>query len=172
MNKSIINEIAQLKTQYDNSNNTYEIVLKKDFDAKEFTNILKKCRNQKWDDIDIQDSKLFINNNMILDVDANGNMKCYNKKMLKYKYIEDVKLNLYNQRKQNTDNFHCGLNTERYVQSVVNFKRGGINVILFTNLVNERNGKNTITITNRELVIRINNNEDENYLSSILSIFQ
>ena len=168
---TIINEISELKQQYDNNFNTYEITLKKDFDAIEFTNILKNCRHHKWDDIDITDSKQFINGQMILDVDTNGNMKCYNKKMLKYKFFNKIKLDLYNKRKNNTDNFHCGLRTERFVQNEVNFKKDDVDVILSTKTTTERVGKKTETIVTRELIVRMKHNTDENELNNILSIF-
>lgn len=168
---NIIKEITELKQQYDNNHNTYEIVLRKDFDAEEFTNILKKCRNHKWDDIEITDSKQFINQGTILDVDINGNMRCYSKKMLKFRYIDNVKLNLYNKRKMNIDGFHCGLRTERFVQNMVIFKKNNIGVILMTKTLSERVGKKTETIITRELIIRMKHVIDENKLSNILSIF-
>lgn len=171
MNKAIIKEISELKQQYNNNYNTYEILLKKDFNAEEFANILKICRKHKWDDIDITDSKQFINGQMILDVDANGNMKCYNKKMLKFRYFNKIKLDLYNKRKTNTNNFHCGLRTERFVQNVVKFKKCGVDVILLTKTTSERVGKKTETVIIRELVIRLKHNTDENFLNTILTIF-
>ena len=171
MTSAIINEIRELKQQYNNNFNTYEIILLKDFDAAEFTNILKKCRTHKWDDIDITDSKQFINAQMIMDVDTNGNMKCYNKKMLKFRFFGNTKLNLYNKRKMNTGGFHCGLKTERFVQNKVIFKIGGIDVILFTKTTTVRIGKKPETIVTRELVVRMKHNINENNLDGILSIF-
>jgi len=103
MNSQIIQEIALLKQNYQNHNNTYEInysnITKQDFINK-LQNIKKHCNNIK-----IIDNKEYINRDLILTIDMNGNMKCINKRMLKYKVIDNIRIDLFNENQINTDNF-------------------------------------------------------------------
>ena len=82
MNNSIIQEITNLKRNYNNKNNTYEIIFlnnNEENNEKYFFNKLKNVIKQKWDDVKILDNKKYIQKDLILIIDTTGDMECINR---------------------------------------------------------------------------------------------
>ncbi len=135
MNNQIIQEISNLKRQYKNNNNTYEIYYLTQEDGNQITEeyFLKKLKNvinQKWD-VKIVDNKKYIQRDLILSIDTTGEMECITRKMLKYKHIDNIKINLFNERKINCNNFSGSNQYDNvYKQKKMIFTKDGYQIIL------------------------------------------
>lgn len=166
MNTQIIELITELKRNYENKNNTYDIQFL-DLEETYFVNIIKKLLNDGYKNVKIIDDKEYINNGMVFNVDIHGNMKCKSRKMLKYKYIDNIKVSLFNDRNISVDNFTTtNKYKDSYKQKRMIFKIYNFDFIL---IIKTRK-KNTVkkdeekTETKYEIKISFNTKEDENKL--------
>jgi len=165
MNSKIIQEIAYLKNNYKNNTNIYEIEYL-NLDEKYFLDTLQKIIKSGNKNVKIIDDKEYIHNGMILNIDMNGNMICNNRKMLKYKYIDNVKINLYNDRVINVDNFPGSNNyNDLYKQKRMIFNINNIDLILTIKTRKNPNPKpkkeEDKTITSYEIRIKMNSSINE-----------
>ena len=169
MNSQIIQEITNLKQNYQNKSNIYEIEYL-NLEEKYFLDTLQKIIKSGNKDVKIIDDKEYINNGMILNIDNNGNMKCIGRRMLKYKYIDTVKINLYNDSKINVDNFPGSDEyQDLYKQKRMIFKINNIDLIL--TIKTRKNPKATKkdeekTITSYEIRIKFPSLLNEKCLES------
>ncbi len=168
MNKSIIQEISNLKRQYKNNNNIYEICYLTQEDGNQITEeyFLKKLKNiinQKWD-VKIVDNKKYIKRDLILSIDTTGEMECITRKMLKYKHIDNIKINLFNERKVNSDNFSGSNQYDKvYKQKKMIFTKEGYKIILTIKVDLEK-------VTTYEIKIVLQSNLDEKKLDTLFKI--
>jgi len=168
MNNSIIREISNLKRQYNNNNNTYEIYYLTQEDGNQITEeyFLKKLKNvinQKWD-VKIVDNKKYIQRDLTLSIDTTGEMECITRKMLKYKHIDNVKINLFNERKINCDNFSGSNQYDKvYKQKKMIFTKDGYQIILTIKVDLEK-------VTTYEIKIVFQSNLDERKLDMLFKI--
>jgi predicted HNH restriction endonuclease len=167
MNSQIIQNITDLKHRYNNNNNTYEIIY--NLDDVVFSNILQNIVNDGNKDIKIKDDKVFYKNGLILNIDEHGNMECYNRKMLKYINMNNVRINLFNDRQlsandfQTSNNYDDSFKQRRIIFEIQNFK---ISLVIKTRK-NPKSKDEDKSITNYEMIIRFNTTENENNLNNI-----
>ena len=168
MNNQIIQEISNLKRQYLNNNNTYEIYYLTQEDGNQITEeyFLKKLKNvinQKWD-VKIVDNKKYIQRDLTLSIDTTGEMECITRKMLKYKHIDNVKINLFNERKINCDNFSGSNQYDKvYKQKKMIFTKDGYQLILTIKVDLEK-------VTTYEIKIVFQSNLDERKLDMLFKM--
>lgn len=168
---NIINSITELKKNYQNSNNSYEIYIKQD-NGKEITEEyfqekLKKIIKYNWDDTKIIDNKKYIKNDLILSINTLGEMKCRKRIMLKYKNIDKFRINLYNEKKINSDNFYTDIYYDKiYKQKKIVFTLNHFMLILTIKINEQKKEK----ITTYEMKIVFKSKEDEKYLEKIFKI--
>lgn len=169
---NIINSITELKKNYQNSNNFYEVCILKQnnggpINEQYFQEKLKKIIKYNWNDVKIIDNKKYIKNDLILSINTLGEMKCRRRIMLKYKNIDKFRINLYNEKKINSDNFSGSNQYDKiYKQKKIVFRLNDFMVIL-TIKINEQN-KEKSTIYEMKIVFK--SKEDEKYLEEIFKI--
>ena len=162
--EQIINEITYLKKKYVNNYNTYEINYL-NITEKTFSEILKKLFHQKWDNVEIIDNKEYIQQGLILGIDTTGNMECISRKILKYKLLNNVRINLFNERKISTINFEGSDKYDKvYKQKKMIFSKNNFNIELIIKI-------NSDKITTYEFKIHFKSIEDEQYLLKINDYF-
>jgi len=171
MSQQIINEITNLKRNYQNNNNTYEVQYL-EITEEIFMNKLKNITKQKWDSIKITDDKEYNSNGMVLNIDPKGEMKCVNKRMLKYKYINNVRINLFNERPTNSENFNIPKtnkygkydnNDSVYKQKKMVFSKNTFDLMMIIKTDNDKT-------TTYEMNIVFKSSTDENKLNDIFKI--
>ena len=159
-------EISNLKRNYKNINNTYEIIYTGKLNEDIFQKKIKDIIKQKWDTIQIINEKVYIKKNLILNIDNTGEMKCISKKILKYKFINDFKINLYNERENNVNNIEGSDNYDDiYKQNRMVFTQNDYNLILLIKTSNDKDKTTTY-----EIKIQFKSNKDENKLDNLLMI--
>lgn len=169
---NIINEISELKNNYKNNDNSYEIyILKQDngeiINEQYFQEKLRKIIKYNWDDVKIIDNKKYIKNDLILSINTLGEIKCRKRIMLKYKNLDKFRINLYNERKINSDNFYTDIHYDKtYKQKKIVFSLNGFMIILTIKINEQKKEK----ITTFEIKIVFKSKEDEKYLKEILGI--
>ena len=172
MNQQIINEIITLKNQYNNDNNTYEIQYL-EMTEEIFMNKLKNITQSKWDSIKIIDNKEYINRGMEMNINQAGEINCISKKMLKYKYLDNVKINLFNSRKINSENFNGSTRYERvYKQKNMVFSKGSFELMMKikTEEAKSSKDKTATKITTYEMNIVFKSGNDERMLNDIFKM--
>ena len=169
MNNSIIKEITSLKNQYKDINNTYEIYCLTQESGEEITEeyFLKKLKNvinQKWEDVKIIDNKKYIKRDLTLMIDITGEMKCITRRMLKYKHINNIRINLFNERKIDCDNFSGSNKYDKvYKQKKMVFTKEGYQMILTIKTDLDK-------ITTYEMKIVFKSNVDEKKLDMLFKM--
>ena len=171
MNSQIIKEISLLKQNYQNNNNTYEVnynnITKEDF-VNKLQNVKRICKN-----VSMVDNKEYVNNGMILNIDSNGNMECLSKKMLKYKIMNNVRIDLFNERQINTDNFSGSNNYQDiYKQKNIIFKQDNFSLVFSVKTRKNENAKKEEdkVIVTYDFKISFKSGENENNLNKIFSM--
>ena len=169
MNQQIINEISNLKHNYQGKNNTYEIQYL-EMTEEIFMTKLKNITKGKWDSIKIIDNKEYINRGMVMNINQAGDINCINKKMLKYKYIDDsVKINLFNSRKINSDNFSGSTKYEKvYKQKNMVFSKNSFELMMKIKTEEDKLLKEKITTYEMNIVFKSEN--DERMLNDIFKL--
>lgn len=161
---SIKREISNLKRNYKNMNNTYEIIYTGELNEDIFQNKIKEIIKQKWDTIEIINEKIYIKKNLILKIDNTGEMKCISKKILKYRFVNDIKINLYNERDNNVNNIEgSDYYDDIYKQNRMVFTQNDYNLILLIKTSNDKE-------TTYEIKIQFKSKKDENKLDNLLMI--
>ena len=169
MNKSIIQEIRNLKRQYQNNTNTYEIsyLTQENGDAiteKYFLKKLKNVINQKWDEVKIIDNKKYIQRDLTLSIDTSGEMECITRKTLQYRHMNHLKINLFNERKINSDNFSGSDEYDKvYKQKKMVFRKDGYETILIIKVDLEK-------VTTYEIKIVLESRLDERKLDMLFKM--
>ena len=165
MNQTIIREITNLKRNYNNDNNTYEINYL-DITEDNFLNKLKNVFKQVWDSVKIIDNKEYIQRDLTLSIDGTGAMECLSRKMLKYRIFDEVRINLFNERKINTDNFGGSSKYDKvYKQKMMIFTKDEYKMILVIKTDLDKN-------TTYEIKILFKSRDDEKYLTSLFQILE
>ena len=163
MNQQIIQEISSLKRNYQNNLNTYEIQYL-EITEEHFMKQMKKVINEKWDDIKITDNKEYINRGMLMNINQSGDIHCESIKMLKYKFIGNVRINLFNKRKINSDNFSGSNKYEQvYKQKKIVFSKNTFELVMNIKTDNDKN-------TTYEMNIVFKSSTDERMLNDIFKI--
>ena len=157
MNQQIINEIRNLKRNYQNNNNIYEIQYLK-ITEEIFMNKLKKITRHKWENITVEDNKEYANNGMTMNINQEGDIVCISKKMLKYKYLDNIKINLFNERKINSDNFGgSNIYEKEYKQKKMVFSKNGFDVVMI--IKTTKMDKDVVSEYEMNIVFKSGNNE-------------
>ena len=145
-------------------NNTYEIIYTGELNEDIFQNKIKEIIKQKWDTIEIINEKIYIKKNLILKIDNTGEMKCISKKILKYRFVNDIKINLYNERDNNVNNIEgSDYYDDIYKQNRMVFTQNDYNLILLIKTSNDKE-------TTYEIKIQFKSKKDENKLDNLLMI--
>lgn len=172
MNSQIINEITFLKQNYKNNTNIYEIIYN-NITKEDFINKLEKIKKH-CDNIKLIDNKEFINRGLILNADMNGDKKCISKKMLKYKIMNNVRIDLFNETEINTDNFSVSNNCEdSYRQKKIIFQKDNFTLSLIVKTrKNEKSKKeeDKVFIT-YDFKISFKSSINEKQLENIFSMY-
>ena len=93
-------------------------------------------------------------------------MKCVNKKMLKFKYVDNDRINLYNERQINVDNFNSSTQyDDSYKQKTMIFMKNNFKMILAIKTDSDKN-------TRYEIKIVFKSSEDERELEEYLKILE
>lgn len=145
MNSQILDDIYMLKERYNYNNNTFNI--KKNITENEFSILMKSfIDNYKTNikNVEIIDTKNYYDNNNILKIFDNGNMNSYSIKKLKYiKYNNKIRLDLYNKREKNVNNFNFKQNYDKiFKMKKILFTDNYNNLIEFIVSMEEKDSKN------------------------------
>ena len=129
---TIIKFKSELENNYTNKNNQYELEIK-NIEEKRFVELLNIFINEKYKVEKICESKEYINQGNIMNIDINGNMKCKNIKILKYKKTDDnIKISLLNKRDIQVDyfNFYKGIESYDKKEMIIKNKNYELNFII------------------------------------------
>ena len=162
--------IEELKNNYNHPNNT--ILMSFPLETRDsFLFLLEELKKYK-NTIQIFDYKVYKNNNHYLLIDDDGNMECYQNKILNYSNFENKKITLLNKRKLLSENFNtCNIEDE-YKQKQLIYKYKYFTIILKILLIKVKNPKKNEDKVITNYVLDITYNSQKNLLSDVKDLLK
>lgn len=172
MDSQIITDIDNLKIRYPYDTNIYKVekISSEDLFQNQIETFIKDYKDY-IQNVKIVDCKCYYDDNKILEILDNGEMKCLNLKKLKYiTYDNNIKLELYNERIININSFHYKQHYEKiYKMKKIIFNDINDNIIEF-NVIVDDNDTRTIKKKIFSINIIMLSSNNSNNISKIIKL--